>query len=143
MTAPPVSRAAVVAQARSYLGVRWHHQGRSRAGIDCIGLVIRVARDLGLSSYDITGYGRVPDGKTLRFTMHQQLQPLQREPLPGDVLLFAFERNPLHTAIVTDQPGGGLGMIHAYANMRRVVEHRLDATWRGRLVCAYAYPGVD
>lgn len=135
------TRAEIVAAARSYLGVRWHHQGRNRAGLDCIGLVIAVARDLGLSDYDIGGYARVPDGKTLRATMAQQMDVLKREPLPGDVLLFAFQRNPLHTAIVTDAPGG-LGMIHAFANKRMVVEHRLDEVWRSRIVCAFGYRGV-
>lgn len=135
------TRAEIVAAARSYLGVRWHHQGRNRAGLDCIGLVIAVAKDLGLSDYDINGYARIPDGKTLRATMCEQMDVLKREPLPGDVLLFAFQRNPLHTAIVTDAPIG-LGMIHAFANKRMVVEHRLDEVWRSRIVCAFGYRGV-
>lgn len=136
------TRADIVAAARSYLGVRWHHQGRSLAGLDCIGLVIAVAHDLGLSDYDINGYARIPDGRTLRATMAQQMDVLKREPLPGDVLLFAFQRNPLHTAIVTDAPSG-LGMIHAFANKRMVVEHRLDDVWRSRIVCAFGYRGVE
>jgi cell wall-associated NlpC family hydrolase len=131
------TRADIVATARSYLGVRWHHQGRNRAGLDCIGLVIVVAKDLGLSDYDIDGYGRVPDGKSLRATMCEQMDLLKRDPLPGDVLLFAFQRNPLHTAIVTDT-----GMIHAFANARKVVEHGFDDTWRKRLVCAFSYRGI-
>jgi cell wall-associated NlpC family hydrolase len=136
------TRADIVAAARSYLGVRWHHQGRNRAGMDCIGLVIAVARDLGISDYDITAYARVPDGNTLRATMAQQMDLLKRDPRPGDVMLLSFQRNPLHTAIVTDAPGG-LGMIHAFANKRMVVEHGFDATWRSRLVCAFGYRGVE
>lgn len=132
------TRAEIVAAARSYLGVRWHHQGRNRAGLDCIGLVIAVAHDLGLSDYDIGGYARVPDGKTLRATMCEQMDLLKREPLPGDVLLFAFQRTPLHTAIRTDT-----GMIHAFANKRMVIEHGFDAIWRSRLVCAFGYRGVE
>lgn len=131
------TRADIVACARSYLGVRWHHQGRSRAGLDCIGLVIVVARELGLSDYDIDGYGRVPDGSSLRATMCEQMDLLKRPPLPGDVLLFQFQRNPLHTAIVTDT-----GMVHAFANVRKVVEHRVDDVWRSRLVAAFGYRGV-
>ena len=92
-----VTRADVVRVARSYVGVRWRHQGRTRAGIDCIGLVIAVAHDLGLTDYDFTGYGRVPDGKALRATMCEQMDLLSTEPQLGDVLLLRFDRNPLHT----------------------------------------------
>jgi cell wall-associated NlpC family hydrolase len=119
--------------------VRWHHQGRNRAGIDCIGLVIAVAHDLGISTYDITDYGRIPDGRRLRNEMARQLQSVGRRPaLAGDVLLMRFERTPIHAGIAT-----GGGMIHAYANMRRVVEHRIDATWWGRVVEVFAYREVD
>jgi cell wall-associated NlpC family hydrolase len=134
--------ADVVAAARQYLGTRWHHQGRNTAGLDCIGLVIVVAHDLGLSEYDICGYSRVPDGRTLRATMERQLLQVSRDPQPGDILLFTFARVPLHTAIVTDTPSG-LGMIHAYANVRKVVEHRLDDLWRSRIAGVYTYPGVS
>ena len=132
-----VTRADVVRVARSYVGVRWRHQGRTRAGIDCIGLVIAVAHDLGLTDYDFTGYGRVPDGKALRATMCEQMDLLSTEPQLGDVLLLRFDRNPLHTAIVTD-----MGMVHAFANMRCVVEHRIDDLWRSRIFSAFAYRGV-
>lgn len=132
------TRADIVAAARAYLGVRWHHQGRNRAGIDCIGLVIAVARDLGISTYDITDYGRIPDGRRLRNEMASQLVPARAmPPEPGDVLLMRFERNPIHAGIVTER-----GMIHAYANMRRVVEHRIDEVWSRRIVEVFAYKGV-
>jgi len=133
-----VSRAEIVAAARSYMGVRWHHQGRTRAGIDCIGLVIAVARDLGLSTYDITGYSRTPDGVALRRVMAEQLVRVDHM-RPGAVLLFSFFGSPLHAAIVTE-PGN---MVHAFANARRVVEHRIDAVWRQRLFSVFDYPGVD
>lgn len=135
-----VPRSAIVDAARGYLGVRWHHQGRTRAGLDCIGLVIRVAHDLGLTDYDFTAYDRRPSGDTLRTQMAQQLRLLRGgEPhRAGDVLLFSFAATPMHTAIAT-----GNGMVHAFANMRRVVEHRVDDLWRSRLVAAYAFPGVE
>ena len=58
-----VSTAQVVAAGRCYTGVRWHHQGRTRAGLDCAGLIIRTAHDLGLSEFDLADYGRLPDGR--------------------------------------------------------------------------------
>jgi cell wall-associated NlpC family hydrolase len=55
-------RTDIVAAARTYLGVPWRHQGRTRAGLDCAGLIVMVARDLALSDYDSTAYGRRAQG---------------------------------------------------------------------------------
>lgn len=136
-------RDAIVAAARSYIGCRYHHQGRNRAGIDCAGLVVAVARDVGLSAADMSGYARIPDGKALKAHLDGQAKQVpisQRQ--PGDILLMKFERGlPQHLAIVTDY-----GMIHAYAGTRKtgeVVEHRIDDMWATRILAVYQYPGVD
>jgi len=131
------TRADIVNAARAYLGVRWHHQGRSRAGIDCIGLAVAVARDVGFTVQDVTDYGRIPDGQRLRQGLLDHMQSVDRAWAPGDVLLMRFERYPVHVGIASD-----VGLIHAYAQMRRVVEHRMDDTWRGRVLQAFRFPGV-
>ncbi len=132
------TRADIVACARGYLGTRWHHQGRNRAGLDCVGLVIRVAHDLGLTGYDIDGYGRVPDGRVLRAELDQQMTRIAIEDArEADILLMRFDQHPQHLAMLTDQ-----GIIHAHAMVRRVVEHGLDALWRARIVAAYGWKGV-
>lgn len=130
------TRAEIVAQARKYLNVRWHHQARSTAGMDCIGLVICVAHDLGLSDFDITDYGRTPDPRMMLALLRENMDAVTT-PQEGDILLMRFEAEPQHVAIVTD-----IGIIHAYAQMRRVVEHRLDSLWQSRVIAAYAYKGI-
>ena len=130
------TRQDIVTTAREYLGVRWHHQGRNCAGIDCIGLVIAVTQRLGLSDFDTADYGRIPDGARLRAGLDLQLDRVAVWQ-PGDVLLMRFEQNPQHVAIVTD-----IGIIHAHVMMRKVVEHGLDDTWRKRIVGAYSFRGI-
>jgi cell wall-associated NlpC family hydrolase len=132
-----VRRDAILAAARSYLGVRYHHQGRNRAGMDCAGLIVCVARDLGINAGDLTAYARRPDGRTLRNVIEAQA-PGTDCYKPGDILLMRFEADPQHLAIVTDH-----GMIHSYARARMVVEHRMDAVWTARIVAAYQFPGVE
>lgn len=131
-----IPRAAITAAARQYLGVRYHHQGRARAGMDCAGLIVCVARDLGIPAQDMVGYGRLPVGDALRQTLDEQAVrvPHYRE---GDILLIRFHTEPQHLAIVTDK-----GMIHSYAAARKVVEHRIDSHWASRVVAAYSFPGV-
>lgn len=131
------TRADVVNTARSYLGVRFHHQGRTRAGLDCAGLVVRVAHDLGLSTFDHSDYGPTPLGNMMRGVMDRETNPVAVWQ-PGDILMMSFVAEPQHLAIVTDH-----GVIHALLANRKVVEHRLDAVWASRIVCAYSYKGIE
>jgi cell wall-associated NlpC family hydrolase len=133
-----MTRDQIISAARAYLGVRYHHQGRNRAGLDCAGLLVCVARDLGISTAgDWEGYSRTPDGASLKATLDASAVIPVADYQPGDVLLMRFDKQPQHIAIVTDK-----GIIHSYLAARRVVEHRLDAEWRARIVAAYAFPGV-
>ncbi len=130
----------VVKTARTWLGTPYHHQGRLKgAGVDCVGLLVGVAHELGLSDFDVQGYTMRPNGDSLRLVCDEQMTPLQREQLvPGDVVLFTFDASPGHMGILT----GPNQLIHAYLPRRRVVEHGLDAFWWSRAVGFYRFPGV-
>jgi hypothetical protein len=49
----------------------------------------------------------------------------------GDIALMAFEGEPSHVGIITDYPDGGFALLHTFAQMKKVVEHRMDAQWLG------------
>lgn len=107
---------AVIA-ARSYVGVPFYHAGRDRNGIDCIGLIACVAKDLGYAFKDNRNYspkGSYPelmaDGISQFCTKREGL-----DYSVGDVLLFKVKRL-YHMGIVT---GDNL-MVH----------------------CAFTHPGV-
>lgn len=129
--------------ARQYIGTRWQHQGRIKGvGIDCIGLIICVAHDLRLSDFDSSNYSRQPVGSRLRNTMAEEMDVVQRADMaPGDVVLMRFNGEPQHVGIVSDI-GGRLGLIHAFAQRRMVVEHGLDDLWASRIVAVYRFKEV-
>lgn len=132
----------VVKEARTWIGVKWCHQGRSREGIDCAGLVIRVAQDLGCTDFDTADYARQATDETMLELCREHLTSVDRSDLqPGDVLVMAFE-NQRHMAIVGDYPyPGELSIIHAYALApRKVVEVRLDSTWMARVIGTFRFP---
>lgn len=131
-----ISRQDIVSQARKYLGVKYKHQGRTAYGLDCLGLIVRVAHDLKLSDADSSDYGRIPDGIKMMSLLEQHLD-IVSDIEPGNILLFRYESNPKHLAIVTDN-----GIIHSYAEDRKVVEHRLDDVWLERLVRIYSFRGI-
>lgn len=131
-------RDQLVAIARDFLGVRFAHQGRHPAtGLDCLGLLIATATKAGITlqgkmpqMLDDRQYGTRPDTEYLQAMLGNHLQVVD-SPQKGDVLLLNIGGCPQHLALVSDYPvSGELGMIHAYAVARRVVEHRLDALWQ-------------
>jgi len=132
-----IEKAAVVCAARHYLGVRWHHQGRSTAGVDCLGLIVCTARDLGIDEarHDLKAYARLPSNGVMERRLSCYLSPGNCD--VGDILLFRFSGEPQHLGIVTDY-----GMIHAFIQAHKVVEHRLDEVWRSRIVRSFSFPGV-
>lgn len=142
-----MTRAEFVSIARSWMGTTWKHQGRKKGiGVDCIGFASEVGREAGL--IDVTeaaNYQRRPDSKMLRAKMGEYLQPIKASELrPGDLVLLAFDGVETHVAIVGDYPAPGeLSLIHAYLVARKVVEHRLDPTWRNRIAGCYRVPAFS
>lgn len=122
------SREEIVEEARKWLGTRWRHQGRNASGLDCIGLLVRVATDLGISDYDIKGYSRRTVGDD--FTRHFEIVGLKRKPIPdaepGDILITHDRNFPCHCGIVAKK-NGQMTFIHAYAGRKKVVEDPLSA----------------
>jgi len=138
------NRDDIIELARSYLGVRWLHQGRGRNGIDCAGLVIVVGNELKLIDYDTADYQRRTSGHAFlhHFQMNMKRIPLP-EARPGDVMLFRDAQFPCHSVILgwKDQE---MTMIHAHAPHRKVVEEALaDGDWIARRVAAFKFEGLD
>lgn len=131
----------LVTAARKYLGCRFRHRGRGPAHFDCAGLILQALKDCGAHGlYDLPTYGREPHRDGLREAVRRNLgEPVSGVWQPGDVALMAFETEPMHVALLGDYPHGGLSVIHAYAAVRRVVEHRMDATWADRVVEVYRW----
>lgn len=139
-----VSRSEVLAEARTWIGTRFQHQGRVKgAGVDCAGLVIGVARDLGLADAKVEGYSRHPDGVSLlAFCRQYMLSVAVGEAVPADVLIFSFASHPQHLAFRSELDGRP-ALIHAFADARCVVEHDFDEVWQSRLRAAFRIPGVE
>lgn len=138
-------RTDVVQAARAWLGTPFHHQARLKGvGVDCVGLVIGVARELGLVApdFDVDTYPRVPDGSSLMHLVNLHMTPLDVEMAPGHVVVVRFDRDPQHLGILGDYRHGGLSIIHAAAEPGRVIETRLMFSQSMQFVQAFALPGV-
>jgi len=135
-----VAAAAFVAAARSYVGVPWRHLGRSRTGVDCIGLVLLAVREVGVDLPDPAPYAREPQGTRLLDGILAQATRIA-DAAPGDVLLFRLGLYGGHVGIASVHPAWGVpACLHAYAPRRQVVEQPMDAELRTALIGAFRLP---
>lgn len=137
-------RSEIVAAARDWIGTPYRHQGRTRAGVDCIGFVWAVAADLGYHVDIPNNYSSNPSGDQLIKGCERTLVRSERVQLiAGDIaILWGYTRGlPQHFAIMGSH-GPRLTMIHAWSKHAKVVEHGWDEFWAKRLVAIYELPGT-
>jgi cell wall-associated NlpC family hydrolase len=138
-----ISRQAVIDEARFWLGVKWRHQGRNRAGIDCVGLIVVVMQRLDLSHYDVQGYPRYAEATFMKhFVLAGMTRIGLQQAVPGDVLAFRDEMFPCHAGFYCGEQSKPT-CVHAYAVRHQVVEDAAHDLLKERLIAAYRLPGVE
>ena len=138
------TRAALVAEARRWLGTPYHHQASLiGVGCDCLGLVRGVWRGCcgpepeapGPYSPDWAEATRI-ESLALAADRHMRARPLDAW-RAGDVLLFRWRANvpAKHMAIAASRTT----MIHAHDGCC-VTEVAISAWWLRRLAFVFAFP---
>lgn len=143
---------AVTTEFRSWVGTPWVHQGRTRHGIDCGGLMVKALGGLGLLPDDFDdpqAYGREPQETLLRI-VESVCGATPVRPVPeGSIIAIRWARSQFasHLAYCT-----GRNLIHAYSRVvgprgsgrqnGRVIEHRYGEPWLRQTVGVYSIPGV-
>jgi len=130
------SAGELITAARAYDKVPFRHQGRSRQGLDCIGLIVCAARDIGIDLPDRHDYARDPADDSLAHGMDEAMIPLVR-PEPGAVALIRFANSVRHVALITPER-----MIHVWDLVGRVVEHGWHPWFQVRTARLYRIPGI-
>lgn len=133
-----MNREAIVQAARSYIDVPFMHQGRSRHGIDCAGLLTCVAYDLEIKDVRVTDYGRLPDPDRARSIIEAHMDPVPFAQLqPGDVLSFVIVQDVQHYGLVVSMEP--VRFVHAYQTVGKVVEQSMFGPWLRRLRRCYRF----
>lgn len=132
------SREQVVMSAKSFLKTPWAHGARIKGvGIDCTGLIIASFNEAGFDVPDVFDYSLFDEFAKLVRILNTFCDKVQREILPGDILLFRGNDMFNHVGIAVDQSC----FIHAYSvpSVMSVVEQRYDAYWKQRLKGIYSF----
>ncbi len=143
-----VTRADIVAEARTWIDTPFVHQGREKGfACDCIGHILGIAWVFGMTDFDFRHY--TPghsDSKAILDHLDKMAIRIPIEQMDiGDIVTMYFAGpGPTHLGILTPRPknSGKFGIIHAMYPMGKVKEHRLSTDWMNRIRRAYQYPGV-
>jgi len=120
------------------------HQGRSKAGIDCVGLQVFAGLAAGAVINDFTDYSLYPNPEQLLKNFEEQMDPIPaHEAGPGDVPIFWIKERkvPKHVGILTTGPY----FIHTHSSIRvgkqkgKVCEVTLDDRWAPRVHSFWRY----
>ena len=163
MTMQTISRAAIVAEARAWIGTPYRHQASLKGvGCDCLGLVRGVWRAVVGPEPEVVppyaaDWAEARGDEMLAAAALRHLIIIERGAVrPGDVLLFRWREGftAKHAAIVTccacpdRKTGARLSgtcgadrMVHAHDGAA-VAEVAIAPWWRRRLAYAFRFPGV-
>jgi NlpC/P60 family putative phage cell wall peptidase len=142
-----ISRAAIIAEARTWIGTPYRHQASLKgAGADCLGLIRGVWRGIYGDEPELPGpytpnWAEETASETLRDAARRHLIEIdKREFRAGDVVLIRMrDAGPAkHAAIMSGQAT----IIHAY-DRHAVAENHLPDAWRRRIAYAFSFPGVE
>lgn len=141
-----MNRAAVVAEARCWVGTPFHHAARLKGvGVDCAQFLIAVYSAVGLvEPFEIGYYPR-------DWFLHQGVslfsQWIERHCVPtiapaaGDIALFRYGRTESHAAIVIEWSDDVGAVIHSYRGRGVIVEEcRPGAPLWARVGTCWTFP---
>lgn len=141
-----MKRAALINEAKSWLGTPYHHQAALKGvGCDCIGLIRGIYAAFG-------GVVELPADYSPSWHLHRAEERLRdglkrygtEVPLlsarPGDILLFGIGKGPAAHGAVLIEPDI---IVHAYSEARAVIASRLSGRWLAWRRSAFAFPGVE
>jgi hypothetical protein len=155
----PVERAELVERAEWYADQRvpYLEQGRTLEGMDCVGLLVVVGKDLGLTTFDFLEYAR-PDTPLFQILLEAHLLKIPVEEAgPGDIFGLKYVRAPHHCGLVTARQWVTVAregfwrytMVHATRDAAvvdgkpvGVVRMPLDSGWMRKVHSAYRVPSL-
>lgn len=126
-------RLKLASTAMRLVGVPYRHQGRSRTGLDCSGLVVYAHRLCGVDLPDRTDYSLSSDfGPVLLDLLAVDFTEWPQARL-GDVVAIGNRGRaspPRHLGILAPARfGSGFDMVHACSDSKAIVRESLSEAW--------------
>jgi NlpC/P60 family putative phage cell wall peptidase len=142
-----IEASAVIAEARTWKGTRFHHQAAVKGvGVDCVGLITGTGAAFGWRPDPdqfrrFRNYARVPNPTRMLEALNLFLRPVPEGQMQlADVFYMQWREDvPTHLAILSEFDGRPT-IIHAWSEAGAVVEHGYVDPWPDRLHSVWRYP---
>lgn len=110
---------------------RFQHRGRSKAGIDCVGLVFLAAKRIGLAVAPFIDYATTPDPNVLLAAVARRCEERAWGEfiLPGRVLVFRHRHNGEARHFGVSVGDGWAVHTNGHPVRARIVRETLHSTW--------------
>ena len=131
-------RDTFVATALTWVGVPWRKIGSRRNGVNCLGLLVGVARecdfemDIAEKEAEATFTASPEPGYMLRRAKEDLDIVRLKDAIPGDLLMFRFGQEPSHIAIIAGL--NPLWFVHSWRQEKKVVLTPLPSGWHPAVV---------
>lgn len=134
---------AFIAMARTWLGVPFRHQGRTRHGVDCIGVVICLAQESKFVPDPLDepiDYTRQPQKELLRKGVARWCDRILA-PEPACVVLMRWPKMTYeaHAGILLHDNH----LLHAYQQVNKVIEITYGAPWSRMHPSYWRFRGME
>lgn len=147
-----VTREQIAAEALEWAALKtpFHWQASLKGkGCDCKGLILGVARELGLPEANspfgaIADYKLRVDCKLLVEGLRETFDPVESPGL-GDIILLKLDGKPQHLAILAES-GDRPRMVHTYntpGRVNHVVSVPFTAIWRNQMASAWTWRSLN
>jgi cell wall-associated NlpC family hydrolase len=131
---------------REYVGVKWKHRGRTKTGIDCVGLIHVAGKDCGLHEFaDDVEYSRISVGQDLLKPFREHMTEVRLGPdngladlHDGDILILRDKVMPQHVGVMATRYGQK-SLIHATVFYGKVVEQFIDRELERKAITAFRF----
>jgi cell wall-associated NlpC family hydrolase len=138
-----IRRQDFVDEARKWIGTPFRDKGRTKAGIDCVGLAFVTVWAFDLNIDDVKGYPSRPNNTFKGYFDDRLPSKPVAEALDGDLYLFADGGHLCHCGIASTRYGQP-AVVHATLRYRTTLEQSLEEirSVMGRPLFCYSIPGV-
>ena len=136
-----MSREQIVAEVKEWLGTPYSHRASVKGiGVDCIGLIVGVYRELSGTKIPLPVYSPGCYENKINEKLIEEFSnilPKVEFPIPGDILVFRYVKNisAKHCGILVSTKK----FVHCMTN-NVVKENSFNKFYKGCLVCSFSFP---
>ncbi len=132
----------IPAWVETYIGIPYLEAGRTRAGLDCWGLIVLIWRErygIDLPSYEGPHWRKGADAQEIGAAIDKEVARYRRieagAEREGDGILLRLRGHPLHIGLVV-APGW---MIHTHETAAACIENYRGMAWNRRVLGFYRH----